>query len=121
MTLATAVRANKATLVNFWSSFCGPCRQELPELSKMLEQFHGKGFDIFSVNLGDDSKTVSKIWSEGKLSMHAVLNGDKVSQAYHIEAIPTNYVIGPDGKIMARFVGFDEQGIRSALAKAGIK
>jgi thiol-disulfide isomerase/thioredoxin len=121
VTLATAVKANRATLVNFWSSFCGPCRQELPELNKMLAQYHDKGFDILSVNLGDDSKTVSKIWSEGKFSMHAVLNGDKVSAAYHVEAIPTNYVIGPDGKIMARFVGFDEQGIRSALAKAGVK
>jgi len=121
VTLATAVKANKATLVNFWSSFCGPCRQELPELNKMLAQLHGKGFDILSVNLGDDSKTVAKIWNEGKFSMHAVLNGDKVSQAYHIEAIPTNYVVGPDGKIMARFVGFDEQGIRTALAKAGVK
>jgi thiol-disulfide isomerase/thioredoxin len=121
MTLATAVKANKATLVNFWSSFCGPCRQELPELNKMLAQFHGKGFDIFSVNLGDDAATVSKIWNEGKFSMHAVLHGDKVSQAYHIEAIPTNYVVGPDGKILARFVGFDDQGIRTALAKAGVK
>ena len=121
VTLATAVRANKATLVNFWSSFCGPCMEELPELNKMLAQYRGKGFDILSVNLGDQPASVAKIWKTGKFTMHAVLNGDKVSQAYHIEAIPTNYVIGPDGKIVARFVGFDEQGIRSALAKAGVK
>lgn len=121
VTLITAVKSNKATLVNFWNSGCGPCREELPELSKMLTQLRGKGFDILSVNLGDDSATVAKIWKEGRFSMRAVLHGEKVSGQYHIEAIPTNYVVGPDGKILARFMGFDEHGIRTALAKAGVK
>ena len=121
VTLATIAKAHKVTLVNFWSAGCGPCRAELPELSKMLTQLRGQGFDILSLNLGDDAATVDKIWKDGKLTMRSVLHGDKISEQYHIQAIPTNYIVGPDGKILARFIGFDEQGIRQVLAKAGVR
>ncbi len=49
------------------------------------------------------------------------MSGDKVSDQYKVQAIPTNYLIGSDGKILARFVGFDEDGIRKALEQAGVK
>ncbi len=121
MSLNYACRAGRVTLVNFWNAGCGPCREELPQLSRMLAQLKGKGLDIYSVNLGDDRGTVEKIWKQDRLGMHAVLGGEKVSEQYHIQAIPTNYVLDPSGKILARFMGFDEQGIRAALAKAGVR
>ena len=121
VSLNSACSRGKVTLVNFWNAGCGPCREELPQLSRMLEQLKSKGLDIYSVNLGDDRGTVEKIWKQDKLAMHAVLGGDKISELYRIQAIPTNYVLDPSGKILARFMGFDEQGIRAALAKAGVR
>jgi thiol-disulfide isomerase/thioredoxin len=121
VSLGEACSKGKVTLVNFWNAGCGPCREELPQLSRLLEQLKGKGLNIYSVNLGDDRGTVAKIWSQDRLGMHAVLGGEKISEQYRIQAIPTNYVLDPSGKILARFMGFDEQGIRAALAKAGVR
>ena len=49
------------------------------------------------------------------------MEGDKVAERYHVTAVPTNYLIGRNGKILARFEGFDEAGNPAALAKAGIQ
>lgn len=87
----------------------------------MLAELRGKGFDILTVNSGDDAKTINKFWTENRMVMRAAMNGDKVAAKYGVQAIPTNYVIGSDGKILARFEGFDEEGIRKALAKVGVK
>ena len=93
----------------------------MPHLNKMLAELKSKGFDIITVNSGDDSKTVQKFWKEQRLTMRAAYKGDAIAEKYHVQAIPTNYVIGNDGKILANFEGFDEDGIRKALAKAGVK
>ncbi|HLK58054.1 MAG TPA: redoxin domain-containing protein [Chthonomonadaceae bacterium] len=119
--LANAVRSNKVTLVNFWASWCGPCREELPHLNDLLSEMRGKGFDILSVNITDNAATVGQVWKSGGFGMKALLKGDDVATQYRVQGIPTNYLIGSDGKILAEFVGFDETGIRQALAKAGIK
>jgi peroxiredoxin/outer membrane lipoprotein-sorting protein len=118
--LATA-KAHKVIVLNFWSYFCGPCREELPYLNKMLAELKDRGFDIITVNSGDDIKVVQKFWKENHLNLRAAYNGDKVAEKFHIQAIPTNYVIGSDGRILANFEGFDEDGLRQALAKAGVK
>ena len=53
--------------------------------------------------------------------MRPAMNGDKVAEKYGVQGIPTNYVIDRSGKIIARFEGFDEEGIRKALARVGVK
>ena len=54
------------------------------------------------------------------LSLRAGIGGDKVADKYHVTAMPTNYLIAANGKILARFEGFDEMAIRAALPKAGV-
>ena len=119
--LANAVKANKVTLVNFWASWCGPCREELPHLNKLLTEMRNKGFDILSINVTDNADTVGKVWKSGGFSMKVLLKGDDVANKYKVSGIPTNYLVGSDGKILAAYVGFDEAGIRQTLAKAGVK
>ena len=121
VSLLTTARAHKGILLNFWSYFCGPCKEELPYLNKMLAELKDHGFDIITVNSGDDLKTVQTFWREHNLNMRAAYQGDKVAEKFHVQAIPTNYVIGSDGRIIANFEGFDEDGIRKALAKVGVK
>ena len=87
----------------------------------MLAELKDRGFDIITVNSGDDAKGIGKFWREKGLSMRVAMQGDSVAMKYRVAAIPTNYLIGSDGKILARFVGFDEAGIRKALAQAGVK
>ncbi len=88
----------------------------------MLAEFKGKGFDIVTVDIGDSAATIQKFWQEKGLRLRALMDTDgKVAEKYKVSGVPCNYLIGNDGKIIARFEGFDEAGIRQALAKAGIQ
>lgn len=88
----------------------------------MLTEFKGKGFDIAAVDIGDSAATIQKFWQEKGLHLRALMDTDgKVAEKYKVSGVPCNYLIGNDGKIIARFEGFDEAGIRQALAKAGIQ
>ena len=93
----------------------------MPHLNRLLEEFKAKGLDIITVNSGDSAETIARFWQERRLSLRVAMQGTKVAATYQVQAIPTNYVIGSDGKILARFEGFDEQGIRAALAGVGVK
>ena len=122
LTLSQELKKNKVTLVNFWALFCGPCREELPHLSKMAADFHNQGFNIVTVNTaGDTPQAITKMFGEKQIKLRSLIDKGAISGKYGIQAIPTNYVLDPNGKILAAFEGFDENGIRQALAKAGIK
>lgn len=121
LTLSAITKANKATLLCFWNNAFAGCREELPALNKVLQEFRGKGFAVVTVNSGDDLATVGKLWKSASLELLAAINGDKVADKYHVTAVPTNYLIGGNGKIMARFEGFDEAAIRASLPKSGVK
>jgi peroxiredoxin/outer membrane lipoprotein-sorting protein len=121
LNLASVIKSHKAVLLNFWSYFCGPCREELPHLSKMQIEFSGKGLQVVSVNGGDSAETIAKFCKQSGVTHTIVMDQGKVSSLYGVQAIPTNYVIGADGKIIGAYEGFDEAGIRQSLAKAGVK
>jgi outer membrane lipoprotein-sorting protein/peroxiredoxin len=121
LTFSTVTKAHKATLLCFWNNSFAPCREELPDLNKMLADYKDRGFEIVTVNSGDDVKVIRKLWQDASLTLRAVMSGDKVADKYHVTAVPTNYLVGGNGKILARFEGFDETAIRAALPKAGVK
>ena len=73
---------------------------------------------FLAVNSGDGPAIIEKYWKEEGFKLSAVREDDdgSVSQAFGVQAYPTNYVIGPDGKVLWRSVGYDEGAIRQALA-----
>jgi hypothetical protein len=79
---------------------------------------------MISVNEGDDAKTIRDFAKSSKFTFPIVMNnkgGPDVVKLYHVEAFPTNYLLDGKGKVIARFVGFDEEGMKKALRKAGLK
>lgn len=87
----------------------------------MYSQLRGKGVEIVTVNGNDTAPNVAKFWKSQGFSMRATLDSGSVMMRYVVETIPTNIVIGQDGRILGRFVGFDQDGIRAAFAKAGVR
>jgi thiol-disulfide isomerase/thioredoxin len=106
-TLRLSSLRGKVVLLDFWASWCSPCRRENPNLVKTYEKYHKKGFEIFQVSL-DRTK---EAWMNGIKADHldqwyhvSDLGywQSSVVKLYHIQGIPTNYLLDKDGKIIAR-------------------
>ena len=121
LSLASAVAGHKATLVNFWATWCGPCMAEMPDLKKLYTRLSPKGFQLLSINDAEDAATIRKFIAREKLKFPVVMSTPTLLNAYGIEGIPTNYLLDSRGKIVFRSVGYDEAGLTKALAKLGLK
>jgi peroxiredoxin len=95
----------KVLLVDFWASWCGPCRHENPNVVKAFNEFKDKGFDVLGVSLDDDKGKWIEAIKKDKLTWTHVsdLKGwqNEVSGLYGVMSIPSNFLINSDGKIIA--------------------
>jgi peroxiredoxin len=105
-TIALSSLRGKYVLVDFWASWCQPCRMESPNLVRMYNAYKSKGFDIFSVSLDDNREAWVKAINDDKLLWTHVSdlqkwNSSVVSQ-YNIEGIPFTVLLDKEGKIIAK-------------------
>ncbi|NIG53836.1 TlpA disulfide reductase family protein [Chitinophaga sp. Cy-1792] len=103
--LADAVNANKYTLLQFWASWCVPCRAEIPELKSLYQSFHSKGLEIVSFSMDNNKVAWQKASEKEALNWPNVsdLLADKspVIKSYPVNGIPANVIIDQQGKIVA--------------------
>ncbi len=99
----------KVVFLNFWATWCGPCRYEMPSMEKLYKEFKDDGLEILAINLGESAPDVGEFMEEYKLSFPALLDTDRsVSLKYGVRSIPTTYLIGRDGNILGMAVGARE-------------
>lgn len=93
-------------LVDFWASWCGPCRAEMPNVVEAYEKYHTKGFDIVGVSFDSDKDAWLKAITDLKMPWHHISDlkgwGNAASVLYGIKAIPASLLIDPQGNIAAR-------------------
>lgn len=96
----------KFVLIDFWASWCGPCRQENPNLVQMYQAFKEKDFEIVGVSIDDNIKSWTKAIETDSLLWTQVCDGNgmegEVAKRYLISAIPTNFLLDKRGKIIAK-------------------
>ena len=96
----------KVVFLNFWATWCGPCRSEMPAMENVYKELKDDGFVILAVDLGEDKQTVQKFVDEYGLTFPVVLDQtNAVGGMYDARSIPTTYLVGRDGNILGRAVG----------------
>jgi len=117
-TLSLSSLRGKYVLLDFWASWCSPCRHENPNLVANYKKYHDKGFEIFQVSLDKSKESWEKAIQDDHLDWYHVsdLNywHSVVVPLYNIQGIPANFLLDKDGKIIAKNLRGDELGKKLA-------
>jgi len=101
--LSDYVGNGKYILADFWASWCGPCRREIPNIKNVYAKFHGDQFDIVSIAVWDKVEDTLRAIEEEGLPWNHIIDCQKVpTDIYGIEGIPEMILFGPDGTILKR-------------------
>ncbi len=92
-------------LINFWATWCGPCRLEMPDIVAAYEQHRAEGFIVIAINLDEGPKQIEPFAQEMKMTFPIVLDGGVAARAYQVRVMPSSFFIDRDGKISARWLG----------------
>lgn len=113
----------KTVLIDFWASWCGPCRITMPQVAKIHAEYKNRGVEVMSINVGESAAKAGGYMKKNGYTFTALLDEDRaVSTRYKINGIPTLVVIDPTGKVSDYLVGArDDVALRAALKKAGVK
>ena len=96
----------KVVLLNFWATWCPPCRAEMPSMETLYQRFNSRGFEILAVNLRETPAVVRQFIQNGGYTFPIMMDRDgRTGAIYGIEAIPTSFIIDRQGKIIGRLVG----------------
>lgn len=101
--LSDYVGKGKYMLVDFWASWCGPCKGEIPNLKQVYERYHGENFDILSVAVWDQPQASIDTAAAYRIPWNHMVNAQKIpTDLYGIQGIPHIILFGPDGTIIKR-------------------
>jgi peroxiredoxin len=97
----------EVVMINFWATWCGPCRQELPLLNRLHEQYRKAGFTLLGVNIDDRPDAARTMAKSLGISFPVLFDSEKqVSRLYDVNAMPSTVLIGRDGKVRYIHLGY---------------
>jgi thiol-disulfide isomerase/thioredoxin len=100
---------SKVTVVNFWATWCGPCRKEIPDLEAIHKEYKDRGVKVIGISLDRGPgvlNAVAEFATKFNMTYPVVIDNGELEQIYgNIRAIPTTFIINKDGKIVERLVG----------------
>jgi thiol-disulfide isomerase/thioredoxin len=104
----------EVVVLDFWATWCGPCRAAMPHVQELHESFHEQGVLVYGVNVWEKGDPVGFMRDNG-YTYGLLMEGDDVAEDYGVEGIPTFVIVGKDGTISYKSVGFSG---KDALTKA---
>lgn len=96
----------KGVLVNFWATWCPPCREEMPAIQEMYEKYEPLGFEVVAVNIAESDVTAEAFARQLNLTFPIVMDRERdVVRLYRVGPLPSSYFIDPEGKVHTKFTG----------------
>ncbi|MDR0600911.1 MAG: TlpA family protein disulfide reductase [Treponema sp.] len=96
----------KVVFLNFWATWCGPCRSEMPSMEALYRRLKDSGFEILAVNCAENPREVADFMKNNGLSFPAALDeSGAVSGRYGVRAIPITYILNRNGEIILKVTG----------------
>ncbi len=104
ITLQDVLKAHKAVLINFWATWCPPCREEIPDLIRLQEQYGKQSFTVLGVDIAESPAKVSGFMDQMGINYPVVLDKkQKVAQQYRVVGIPTSILLSHEGKVLGEY------------------
>jgi len=112
----------KVVLVNFWATWCPPCRKEMPDLQALYDKFKDQGFVVLAIS-DEETAKVAPFIADRKISYPVMLDpGRKVNELYQVEGIPKSFVYDREGKLVAQSIDMRTRSqFQQMLAQAGLQ
>ena len=99
----------QVVLINFWATWCPPCRREMPSMERMWKKIKGKGVTILAINVGENADTIFEFLGSYPVSFPLLMDLDgSVIKRYPVTGLPTTYIVNPQGQVTHRAVGSRE-------------
>ena len=121
--LSLAAYKGKVTLIDFWATWCGPCRAELPNVTAIYQSYHTQGFEIIGVSLDEDRTSVANFTQAHGMAWAQYFDGqgwdNKLAKTYGVHSIPMTYLLDRHGVIIGKELRGEElqQAVAKTLAK----
>jgi peroxiredoxin len=105
-TLKLKEQRGKAVMVNFWATWCPPCREEMPAMERLYRRHHGRGFVLLAVSVDTDAALVKPFLAQHKLTFPVALDANmELANAYGVRALPASFLIDREGNLAALALG----------------
>jgi peroxiredoxin len=109
----------KVVLVNFWATWCEPCRDEMPSMNRLRASLAGRAFEVLAVNLAEPEPRIRRFMEQVPLDFPVLLDRDTaVAKAWQARILPASFVVGPDGRIRYSVLGeidWTQERVRKAI------
>ncbi len=99
----------KLVILNFWATWCPPCRLEMPSMEKIYREFKGEGLEVVAINFMERPEPIKSFLKENDLTFTVLMDrAGEISQSYGVRALPVTFLIGRRGNILARSIGYKD-------------
>jgi len=109
----------KVVLINFWATWCEPCRAEMPSINRLRTTLAGQPFAVLAVNLAESEPRIRRFMDQVPLDFPVLLDRDSaVAKAWRTRVLPASFLVGPDGRIRYSVIGeydWTQDGARKAI------
>jgi len=101
-----SAQKGKVVFIDFWASWCPPCRASIPKVEKLYEKYKGANVVFYGINVENDSNAAKKFAVKQGIQYTVLIGDENVSKDYEINGIPAFYIIDQQGNIAEHYVGF---------------